>query len=707
MLTLMARLELRKIGMIKLNNKRFLLKAFILLFFLTALSGYFDIAKAVPQSILDLKNNDWQVITDSGWPGASGGWVNKFKEDSRAREFIYQLKVTKLWPWPEIDFFVPLVKAVDLGKFKGIQLDIQGESGKEIYCYFFVEDRNLGNSKPLMSRFLLTGEKQKIYLPFSGFKIASDWQARNPEYSQSMEWNKVKSFGLHIKGRDNERGRIVLSEAKLLQDDLANPVDLTRMRSSPPKYYLLGPEAYFPKQAQAKITIDSSLENKHEVAPYLFGANWGVWLGLPDQKKVSLLKPKILRAGGPFMDRYNWRNGKYTFPGNSREITMASLDEFIAYCRRIGAEPLIQINALGYASEGKNPGKFQCLDEKDAVGLLKYLNQEKGYNVKFFEIGNEPFIWHKVHFDARKTSCSIEEYFTLFKRISLVLKKAQEEINPDLKIKIFGPAFCLEDMQLAAIKGFLQKCNIFQNNQAENPQKIRILDVLSFHFFPSFVDPLTGERQADITSILGSTQSWWNAAYSNNYDYSLPFGFVAEILPRLKKLIEDNYAGTELALTEFNIESQSMVEYDPLIKVIYLADLYGVMAKYQLNYFMQFCLNSSDQNIALLDDLDNLTALYYPFSLYSEHFQGFLLDAKTNLPEKLNVYACNNKNDTIIMVINKDKQAYFTGIRVKSKNSETFFSHTFPALSLSCIKINEHQKRNLTQCWEYGQQQIN
>lgn len=694
--------------MIKLNHKRLLLKILYLLFLLTALSGYFGIAKASPQSILDLKNNDWQVITDSGWPGASKGWVNKFKEDSHAREFTYQLKATKLWPWPEIDFFVPLVKTANFGKFKGIQLDIQGEAGKEIYCYFFVEDHNLGNSKPLMSRFLLTGKKQKIYLPFSGFKIASDWQPRNPGYSQFMEWSKVKFFGLHAKGRDNERGRIILFEAKLLQSDLANPVDLTRMRSSPPKYCLLGPEAYFPKQAQAEITIDSSLENKHEIASYLFGANWGVWLNLPDEKKVSLLKPKVLRAGGPFMDRYNWHNTKYTFPGNNQAITMTSLDEFIAYCRRIGAEPLIQINALGYAPEGKNKGKFtQCMDEKDAVGLLKYLNQEKGYNVKFFEIGNEPFIWHKVHFDVRKTPYSIEEYFVLFKKISVALKKAQEEISPDLKIKIFGPAFCLEDMQLLAIEGFLQKCNAFQNNQTENPQGIRILDVLSFHFFPSFVDPVTGKHQKDIASILGSTQSWWNSSYSNKYDYSLPFGFVAEILPRFKKLIEDNYAGTELALTEFNIESQSMVEYDPLIKVLYLADLYGVMAKYGLNYFMQFCLNSSDQNTALLDDLDNVTALYYPFSLYSEHFHGFLLDAKTNLPEKLNVYACNNKNGTTIMVINKDGQSYSSGIRIRLKNTETFFSHTFPAFSLSCIKINEYQKGSLAQCWEYGQQQIN
>lgn len=689
-------------------NKKLLIKIFTLLFFLTIWGQCCDFVLAGELSLLDTKNKGWQIITDSGWPGASRGWVNNSKEDGRLRELNYQFKATRVWPWPEIDFFIPLIKAADFSEFKWVKLDIQGESGKEVYFYFFVKDQNLGKLKPLMSRFLLTGKRQNIYLPFSDFKIASDWQPRNLGYSQSLEWNNVNSFGLHAKGRDGQQGRIMLFEVRLLQDNPAGVMDLASMRSSPPKHSWIDLRGYFPKQVQAEIIIDDFLQNKQKVPPYLFGANWGVWLNLPDEKKVAALKLKILRAGGPFMDRYNWRNGKYTFPGNNRVISMTSLDEYIAYCRRIGAEPLIQINALGYLPGGKNKEKFyQSMSGRDAADLLRYLNQEKGYNVKFFEIGNEPFIWHKVHFDVRKTSCSMDEYFSLFKNISVALKNTQNEINPNLKIKIIGPSFCLEDMQLSGVGDFLRKCNNFQNNRKQNPQGIRILDVLSFHYFPSFNDHSTGQHQQKITEILSSTLSWWNAAYGNKYDYHLPFGFVAEILPGLKKLIENNYAGTELALTEFNIESESMVEYDPVVKVLYLADLYGIMAKYQLNYFMQFVLNSSDQHAGFLDDLDNLTPLYYPFSLYSNYFQGFLLDAKTTLPEKLNVYACNNNGDIIIMVINKTSQNYFTGLRLKSKNKRISFAHTFPAFSLTCIEIKERQKRDLAQCWEYGKQQIN
>jgi hypothetical protein len=689
-------------------NKKFFTKIFILVFLLTIWSRCCDFVLAGELSLLDVKNKGWQIIADSGWPGASRGWVHKSKEGNHLRELSYQFKATNKWPWPEIDFFIPLVKVADFSEFNWVKLDIQGEFGKEVYFYFLVKDQNLGKPKPLMSRFLLTGKRQNIYLPFANFKIASDWQPRNLGYSQSLEWNKVISFGLHAKGRDGQQGRIMLFEIKLLQNNPAGATDLAQMRSSPPRHFSIDLQGYSSREVQAEIIIDNSLRNKQKVPPYLFGANWGVWLNLPSERKVAALKLKILRAGGPFMDRYNWRNGKYTFPGNDRVISMTSLDEYIAYCRRIGAEPLIQINALGYAPEGKSGEKFsQCMGEQDAVDLLRYLNQKKGYNVKFFEIGNEPFIWHKVHFDVRKTPCSMDEYFSLFRKISIALKRTQNEINPNLKIKIMGPSFCLEDMQLSGVGDFLQKCNAFQNNHKENPQGIRILDVLSFHYFPSFDGYLTGQHPQNIATILGSTLSWWDASYSNKHDYHLPFGSNAEILPRLKKLIENNYAGTELALTEFNIEGESMVEYDPLIKVLYLADLYGIMAKYQLNYFTQFVLNSSDHYAALLDDLDNLTPLYYPFSLYSQYFQGSLLETRTTLPEKLNVYACNNNGSIIVMVINKTSQPYFTGLQLKSNNSKISFAHIFPAFSLTCIEIKEHQKRKLAQCWEYGEQQIN
>lgn len=509
---------------------------------------------------------------------------------------------------------------------------------------------------------------------------------------------------------------------KFLQKEPTEVLELEKLRTLPPKHFFINLKQRFSKSTNVKITIfnSSSLQKNRAVSSYLYGANWGVWLDLPDKKKVAPLGLKLIRAGGPFMDRYNWRNNKYTFPGNEKVLTMTDLDDFIQYCRQIGAEPLIQINALGYAPDERNGHKFtKCMTPEDARDLVRYLNKERRYNIKFFEIGNEPFIWHNVHFDVREKPCSIDEYFEIFKRISVAMKKAQFEIDPTLQIKIFGPAICTswlnwgtlssEDSQRHIIEYFLKKCYEYQNNKSENPEGFRILDVLSFHLYPIFKDPVTGKVQTDISLLLQSTQTWWNPDYINEYDYSLPYGAVAEVLPKFKKWINENYPGTELAITEFNIESQSMVDYDPTLKVLYLADLYGIMAKYGVDYATQFCLNSSDHNIALIDDTDNITPLYYPLALYARYFKGNILDTETSIPEKLNVYACNNKDKIIVMVINKEKKSFYTEIILKKgeENEDTIrFFHNFPALSLTCIKIPINNKDNLAECWEYGKRQI-
>jgi len=674
---------------------------------------------------LDFDSGHWKVLNDSGWPGASIGYVETLNEKKHSVRFKYTLKATELWLWPEIDFFIEFDELKDLTEYTGVQLDIKGEKREEVYFYFLTRDKDTELLKPCWCRFMLTDKYQKIYLPFSQFKIAKDWIPRHRGFNPSIEWNRVKSFGFHKKGRDGEQGNIQLLKVTFLQEEPAeiSALDLERARSLPPEHFLINLTNNSPEKTDIKITIhnSNSLQEDKMLSPYLYGANWGVWLDLPDKKKVAPLGLKLIRAGGPFMDRYNWRSSKYTFPANEKLLTMTDLDEFIQYCRQIGAEPLIQINALGYAPDEKDREKFmKCMNAEDAADLVRYLNKERGYNIKFFEIGNEPFIWHDVHFDVRKTPCSIKEYFEIFKKISMAIKEAQAEINPTLQIKIFGPAIStsflnwqtpsLEANERHAIEYFLQKCHKFQNNQAENPEGFRILDVLSFHLFPSFRNQLTGEIKEDVSHILESTQTWWNHSYINKYDSSLAYGEVGEVLPKFKKWIEANYAGTELAITEFNIESQLMIDYDPVVKVLYLADLYGIMAKYGVDYTTQFCLNSSDHNIALIDETDNITPLYYPLALYSLNFKGTILDAGSSLPEKLNVYACNNRDNIIIMVVNKEKQSFYTEVILEEgpeSEDSISFSHNFPALSLTCIKILANKSNSLAECWEYGEQQIN
>lgn len=672
---------------------------------------------------LDYK--DWELLSDSGWPGGSTGYVESIDERGQGVRFKYALKATMLWPWPEIDFYLEYSEIRDFSGYKGAKLRLKGDKKQEIYFYFLTKDKNTGVFKPCWQRLVLSDTYQSIYLPFEQFKIAKDWMPRNPGFNSDIEWDAVKTFGFHKKGVDGEEGSLELVQIEFIEQEPEDlqALDLEGLRSLPPRHFSINLENNVKMQSiDAKITVFTEAQDKeqNQISPYIYGANWGVWLGLPDEKKVASLGLKLIRAGGPFMDRANWRNNKYTFPATKVSLSMTDLDHFIHYCKRVGAEPLIQINALGFAPDDKNRSVFsKCIGPEDAADLVRYLNREKGYNVRFFEIGNEPFIWHRVHFDVRLMPCSIEEYFGIFKDISLAMKKTQSEINPRLQLKIFAPGvstsylnwetLSLNTEGTHAIKYFLQECRKFQYDKSANPLGFRILDVLSFHLFPSFRDEQTGQVERDISSILRSTQTWWNKDYTNELDRSLPLGAQAAVIPKFKRWVLEDYPGTELAVTEFNLEAQSMIEYDPVIKVLYLADLYGIMAVQGMDYAAQFCLNSSDHHIALMDEADNITPLYYPLSLYAKYFNSQSLEAVSTLPEKLNVYACDNGEKIVLMVVNKQSQVYETQV-ILSKNREdenpTIFSYSFPPLSLTCLRVSRKGIAKDIDCWEYGVRQI-
>ncbi|MDD5109039.1 MAG: glycoside hydrolase family 44 protein [Candidatus Omnitrophica bacterium] len=670
---------------------------FLLFIFVLSILATF-IFRPGENKVVNLNEDDWFVTTDSGWKGASNGQVVSTGNNLWPVELRYRLIATKLWPWPEIDFWLKFRKEHDLSKYSGIKLVITSQQKDEIYVYFMAEDQNLKLLKPLAQKCRLNGKpNQEIFLLFSDFQIPKDWSARVSGFNSVFKWDKTRRLGIHKKGSDKEEGKLLIKQIQLFNNPSSKGKILERTR--PPKHYTFD-LTLKPGNYDNEIVI---LDSDHDpVGPYFYGANWGVWLDLPDKDKTAFLELKVIRAGGPFMDRYDWRKSKFTFPGNDRKLNMVSLDEFIKYCRNIGAEPLIQVSALG-----DNPAE-------NAAELLRYLNQEKGYGVKFFEIGNEPFIWHQVHFDLCDHPCSLAEYFVIFKKISLALRNTQESINPDFKISIFAPGIETAWLDWSTLSGkdgkkpvlgqFLKMCKDFEKDRKLNPKGIRLIDVLSFHLFPSFkgAQPLKGE--IDDSLILESAQTWYRPDYLNKYDSSLPLNKPGGVIPRLKDIIKNNYPGIKLALTEFNLESKSMVDYDPLTKVLYLADLYGILARSGVDYFMQFCLNSSDQNTALLDDLDNITPLYHSLALFARNFNGNILEVKNTHPEKLSIYACNKGQDIVIMAINKENFAKKAKVLLKV-NDQFNFSLSFPALSLTCVKIDKLNQK--AECWEYGKEQIN
>lgn len=130
---------------------------------------------------------------------------------------------------------------------------------------------------------------------------------------------------------------------------------------------------------------------------------------------AAALKPTILRwPGGSFSEQYRFENGigrqserKGILRWDDYDPLSFGTDEFIAFCRKVGAEPQIVVpigyhNYAGYApdKDGRQDWLQRALDWMDycngdtttRMGRLRVANgHPEPYNVKYWEIDNE--VW--------------------------------------------------------------------------------------------------------------------------------------------------------------------------------------------------------------------------------------------------------------------------------------------------------------------------
>ena len=164
---------------------------------------------------------------------------------------------------------------------------------------------------------------------------------------------------------------------------------------------------------------------------------------------VAELRPPVIRwPGGCYASWYRWKEGigpqhkRQSFPvevWEDRDVNSLGTDEFIALCRKVGAEPLFVIT-LGF---GEFPRSYPNVtaDEllQDALDWLEYCNgpadskwgkvraangHPEPYNVKYWELDNE--VW----------GVGTERYANTVLKFAPPMKKAY----PSIQVAICGSA---------------------------------------------------------------------------------------------------------------------------------------------------------------------------------------------------------------------------------------------------------------------------
>ncbi|MBD3588421.1 hypothetical protein [Bacteroides sp. GM023] len=195
-----------------------------------------------------------------------------------------------------------------------------------------------------------------------------------------------------------------------------------------------------PEVTKDSLKIDVA-NIKWQISEYLTGSHF-VYANEPDNlykdSRISdwmeRSKVKVIRwPGGTAVQNYHWDklngiafdcdtwepdyNSGYKDPANYMD-----LDEFIAFCRKVGAEPMVGINI----KSGKKYNK-PALAEDEARRLILHC-KDSDYNVKYWYIGNE----------AYATGFGVKEYATYIDKYASILKS----VNPNITIIAdwkFGP----------------------------------------------------------------------------------------------------------------------------------------------------------------------------------------------------------------------------------------------------------------------------
>ncbi len=152
------------------------------------------------------------------------------------------------------------------------------------------------------------------------------------------------------------------------------------------------------------------------------------------------LRMRLLRwPGGNFVSGYRWRNGigprehRPTVPNpawRGLETHHFGTDEFMEFCRRVGAEPMICVNAGDGTADEAAAWVEYCNGSADTpMGALRASNgHPKPYNVRVWEIGNELYgPWQIGHTDAAGNAKRFVEF-----------RRAMLAADPDIEIIATG-----------------------------------------------------------------------------------------------------------------------------------------------------------------------------------------------------------------------------------------------------------------------------
>jgi hypothetical protein len=364
-----------------------------------------------------------------------------------------------------------------------------------------------------------------------------------------------------------------------------------------------------PSSASGPVLRVNVARQRHPISPYIYGINFA------NEAIVTELKLPLRRWGGNSTSRYNWQldvsntGSDWYFENipnvnNNPELLPdgSSTDFFVEQDRKTDTRSFLTVPLMGVTPIRRQEKPYDCgfkvskYGEQDSVDpwdtdcgngqhngtnitwntstdtsitidssfvtswinhlTTKYSTADKG-GVLFYDLDNEPMLWNTTHRDVHPEPTSYDEI--LFR--TLIYAAAVKSSDPTAQI--LGPVvwgWCAYfysavdgcspgiDHQSHGNMDFVE-WYLKQMSDYEKQYGIRILDYVDVHYYPQGNGIFGGTGNADVQALrLRSTRSLWDTSYADESWVGEP----VFLIPRMNQWVINNYAGTKLAISEYN-----------------------------------------------------------------------------------------------------------------------------------------------------------
>ena len=341
----------------------------------------------------------------------------------------------------------------------------------------------------------------------------------------------------------------------------------------------------------------------------------------PDPKFLALLsalRPGVLRwPAGHRSQEYVWQRGGEGQHGNWT-LTPAQVDAFVALANAVKAEPLLAINV-----KTGTPAA--------AADLVRYVNVDRAYGVKWFQVVNEPDLT-----DGIIPSPGV------YAQQLIAFTNAMRAVDPN--VKVVAP----ELLTGANMLGIHDRVNWLLPVLQQAGDRI---DGISWHYYPldSGQTNPTSSALMSLPHLFQETASDWRPA---------GLAFADEIMPALATLRDAHSPGASVWVTEFAEDpgpTSGAGFSDVVAGALWVGDALGRYARYGPGAVLRWLFKGSEDHAYGLLDPENVPRpTYGAYWLYGRHVGRSFVDATTSAITDVNVHAALRGDGALtVLLVNK------------------------------------------------------